>query len=65
MKKIKDFLLTPFGLKVVGSIILGIMIIISLFCCLITFALSIILLVCIWFQDIKAVVTKLIRKFKK
>lgn len=65
MKKIKDFLLTPFGLKVVGSIILGIMIIISLFCCLITFALSIILLVCIWFQDIKEVVTKLIRKFKK
>lgn len=65
MKKIKDFLLTPFGLKVVGSIILGIMIIISLFCCLITFALSIILLVCIWFQDIKTVVTKLIRKFKK
>lgn len=65
MKKIKDFLLTPFGLKVVGSIILGIMIIISLFCCLITFALAIILLICIWFQDIKAVVTKLIRKFKK
>lgn len=65
MKKIKDFLLTPFGLKIVGSVILGIMIIISLFCCLITFALSIILLVCIWFQDIKEVVTKLIRKFKK
>lgn len=65
MKKIKDFLLSPLGLKVVGSVILGIMIIISLFCCLITMVLSIILLGCIWFQDIKLVVTKLIRKFKK
>lgn len=65
MKKIKDFLLSPLGLKVVGSAILGIMIIISLFCCLITMVLSIILLGCIWFQDIKLIVTKLIRKFKK
>lgn len=65
MKKIKDFILTPLGLKVVGSIILGIMALIALFCCLITFILSIILLVCIWFQDIKLIATKLIRKFKK
>lgn len=65
MKKIKDFILSPLGLKVVGSAILGIMIIISLFCCLITFALSVILLICIWLQDIKLIVTKLTRKFKK
>lgn len=65
MKKIKDFLLTPLGLKVIGSVILGIMIIISIFCCCITLILSLILLGCMWFQDIKLAVTKLIRKFKK
>lgn len=65
MKKIKDFLLTPLGLKVIGSVILGIMIIISIFCCCIALILSLILLGCIWFKDIKLTITKLIRKFKK
>lgn len=65
LKKLWSKIKTPIGNKVVVSIILAIAILIASFCCLITTFVLAVILVAVWFKEIKNKVVSIYRKFTK